>query len=95
MAGWNGVAGACAAWLVGAESLVFWQALADGKEKKAAKLEEAKQDAAGKAATLAGKAPITHSLRHEKELRTLWKKVTGGYRRDLRSTGTGRDSFGG
>mmetsp|Transcript_22861 Transcript_22861/g.63471 ORF Transcript_22861/g.63471 Transcript_22861/m.63471 type:complete len:410 (-) Transcript_22861:130-1359(-) len=47
----------------------------EGKSKKVVKLQEARETAASKAASLATKVAITHTLRHDKELRSLWKKL--------------------
>jgi len=51
------------------------KARGEDKPKRLAKLQEAREAAASKAAVLAGKEAITHPLRHEKELRSLWKKL--------------------
>mmetsp|Transcript_9251 Transcript_9251/g.23643 ORF Transcript_9251/g.23643 Transcript_9251/m.23643 type:complete len:409 (+) Transcript_9251:240-1466(+) len=51
------------------------KAKADGKDKKAEKLAEGREQVATRAAALAGKPPIVHKLRHEAELRKLWKQL--------------------
>ncbi len=55
---------------------MFEQAKEEGKVKKAEKLQQAREAAAVKAAALAGKPPIVHAVRHEKELRSLYKKAS-------------------
>jgi hypothetical protein len=55
--------------------VLAWQAKTNGKDKKAEKLQEGREQVATRAATLAGKQAIMHKLRHEAELRKLWKQV--------------------